>query len=441
LQPAGEATRAARLALAMTVLALACLFFNNSTRYPYDIGFDANAHIAYIDYLIEHGSLPLATDGWETYQPPLYYVLAACIFHLTNAWLSLATTGVLVKLLSFLCGIGQVYLVYLAARWVFPRQAVQQFVAIVIAASIPMNIYSAHYVSNEPLAAFFIGLAFVMTMATIAQTGRAPTCVYALIGLSCGLSLLTKFTALAVMPLIVIMVVADLRAKKARWQSVMAVCAILVGTSALIAGWFYVRNWVHFGKPLVGNWDPLAGTTWWQDPGFHTAHYFSRLGLSFEHPYFAGSYSFLDGLFSTFWGDGLYAGMANSADRPPWNYDALAVTYLLAIPAMVFFAIGMVQAIRQSLRQADRYWLPLVGVFAIYGFSIAYMALKIPAYAQIKASYGLYIVMPFALVCAEGFSVFERALRARYWLAPGKWVLYGWLGVIFATVYGAYFIW
>ncbi len=39
--------------------------------------FEGGGHKDYIEYLIEHKSLPVPGDGWEYHQPPLYYVAAA----------------------------------------------------------------------------------------------------------------------------------------------------------------------------------------------------------------------------------------------------------------------------------------------------------------------------------------------------------------------------
>jgi hypothetical protein len=36
------------------------------------VGFDAVAHEAYIQFIQQKHALPLADDGWEMYQPPLY---------------------------------------------------------------------------------------------------------------------------------------------------------------------------------------------------------------------------------------------------------------------------------------------------------------------------------------------------------------------------------
>ena len=105
----------------------------------------------------------------------------------------------------------------------------------------------------------------------------------------------------------------------------------------VLAGWWYARNALHFGTPVVGNWRRLAGqATWWQAPGFHFAGYYLRFGASLWAPFFAGFHSFWDGIYSTLWSDALLGGVARAADRhPQWNYAAMAGVPALSLPATV----------------------------------------------------------------------------------------------------------
>ncbi|MEY2492222.1 MAG: hypothetical protein QOH24_1173, partial [Verrucomicrobiota bacterium] len=52
------------------------LFYNNARLLPYSVGFDAQAHADYIKYVQERHSLPLPNEGYEMFQPPLYYILS-----------------------------------------------------------------------------------------------------------------------------------------------------------------------------------------------------------------------------------------------------------------------------------------------------------------------------------------------------------------------------
>lgn len=44
---------------------------------PFARGFDTHGHLEYIFYIYENFRLPAANYGWETWQPPLYYVISA----------------------------------------------------------------------------------------------------------------------------------------------------------------------------------------------------------------------------------------------------------------------------------------------------------------------------------------------------------------------------
>ena len=53
------------------------LFWNNARLLPFHAGFDSKEHLNYISYIQQHRALPLPNEGWEMYQPPLYYLIAA----------------------------------------------------------------------------------------------------------------------------------------------------------------------------------------------------------------------------------------------------------------------------------------------------------------------------------------------------------------------------
>jgi len=52
---------------------------NNLLEIPLAQGFDLSAHMDYVRYVAERGRLPLANEGWEMSQAPLYYVLSAIL--------------------------------------------------------------------------------------------------------------------------------------------------------------------------------------------------------------------------------------------------------------------------------------------------------------------------------------------------------------------------
>jgi hypothetical protein len=187
--------------LALFIIIWLILFIHNSGRIPLYLGFDAIEHLKYIKYILTHHSLPLPTSGWQMYQPPLFYLLSAVVIKLANLFLPLTKMIYAIKLIPFLSGLGQILISYFAARLVFRDQPISQMIVIVFTALIPMNIYCSHYLSNESLSAFFIGLSLYLTLKIIIQK-RSSITTFWLLGMSIGMGLLTKITILLLIPVI-----------------------------------------------------------------------------------------------------------------------------------------------------------------------------------------------------------------------------------------------
>jgi hypothetical protein len=429
------------LALALALWAI--LFIRNYGRLPIDLGFDGREHLDHIRYLLERGTLPRASDGWEMYQPPLYYLLSAALVKLASIFLPMEKAMYAARLVPFLSGAGQIVLVWLAARLLMPENAIARMFAVAMAAVIPMNIYISHYSSNESLSAVMIALSLYLALRTVASGDAASGDVtqrsFAVIGLSCGLALLSKFTALLVIPVILAAVVAHgLNRDSGSLTDALKPVVTIFLVVAAVSGWFYIRNWSAYGNPLVGNWDAVTGMRWWQDPGYHTSGYFMRFGRVFESPYFSGFHSFWDSIYSTFWGDGDIGGKAYFRSRPPWNYDYMSAAYLLAAPVAVFFAGGLVTMARRAYGDLDVGRLAILWSGYALVFGVVYINLKLPFYGQAKAFYALAGMLPFSLVCAEGFSLADGFLQRRR-LNYARAALRGWFGMLAGAVFLSFF--
>ena len=146
--------------------------------------------------------------------------------------------------------------------------------------------------------------------------------------------------------------------------------------TVLVSGWHYVRVWAHFGTPLVGNYDLASGFHWWQDPGYATFPYFFRFGQSLVSPFFSAFHGLPDGLYSTFWGDGLCGGVGHWGFRPPWNYDLMASGYLLALVPSLAIGLGLFVALVQLVRRPQAEWFLLLGLAAGLTVALLYQVLR-----------------------------------------------------------------
>jgi tetratricopeptide (TPR) repeat protein len=184
-----------------------------------------------------------------------------------------------------------------------------------------------------------------------------------------------------------------------------------LGTCFVVCGWYYLWIWLHFGTPLVGNWDAASQFQWWQDNGYHTLADFMRFGQSLAYPLFSSFSGFLDGIYSTLWGDGLCGGKRDMNDRSPWNYDLMTAGYLLALVPTLIVLAGAAVSVWRFIRQPSAEWFVLLGFSGTFLLALVFMNLKVPCYAQARAIYGLCALVPFCSFGAVGWEVLTRGRK------------------------------
>src|ERR1017187_5576668 len=132
------------------------LFCHNSRVIPITYGFDSPSHVDYIAYIQKHWALPLANEGWEMYQPPLYYGISA----VTLSSFGLSATdkigAIVLRLLTMCFGLAQMALIFMSMRLLFPGRTGQQWLGLMLGAFLPMQLYMSDYVTNETLAATLV---------------------------------------------------------------------------------------------------------------------------------------------------------------------------------------------------------------------------------------------------------------------------------------------
>jgi hypothetical protein len=412
------------------------LFLANMARIGPALGFDISHHLDYIRFILEKQSIPLASDDWTTFHPPLFYLLSSG-FLKTFGFLHFSVKPfLLLKIIPFLCGVGNVWVAYGLARAVFKDDLLKILLAVVFAGFIPMNIYMSAYVGNEPLHAFLAGSSLLMTVHILRGPDiRISQMVY--LGLLMGLAVLTKITAWVLVPVVLIFLAYKMiRVDRNKFQEVVLKSGLLFAGIFMISGWYYVRNVIHFGRPFVINWN-LPGQRWWQDPGFHTIRYYLNFGEALRHPYFSSFHSFWDSIYSTFWGDGLIAGNV-IPDRPDvWNYDYMSTVYLLALPATGIFFIGLLRAIQMVLKKREPTSRLITAFLLISLYSIClfilFSTLGVPIYSQAKAFYCLSVMGPMSVIFALGLGTIHDWVACPRYL--GRACLYGWIASLVSMIF------
>jgi len=412
--------------LGLMIVAWIVLFANNLPQLPALLGFDRDGHQQYIDYILQHKALPLADEGWQMYQPPLYYLLAASLIG-TFGWSASADAALLsLRAVAALTGIIQLLLVFLCLRLLFANRPRLQVVGLLVAGFLPMNLCLSHHITNEGLAALFVTAALYFTLRLLRSEERGTGLAIGA-GVCLGLAMLTKFSALLAIPLVLAALA---------WRAIVPAAsqsgpgaglsrnsglgriALVAGACLAVCGWHYARVWYRFGTPLIGNWDPRLQFAWWQDPGCHTGGWYWRFGQALVCPLFSSIAGFADGVYSTLWGDGLCSGSAIMHFRPQWNYDLMNIGYLLSLVITVLLLAGFIVAVIRFLRQPTPEWFLLLGLAFAFAAGVGLMSLRVASYAQVKAFYALPALLP---ICAAAALGWDWLVGKRSGLRPVMW--------------------
>lgn len=443
LVPAGSGERGAwvnrikpspRAVCGILLVAWAVLAINNFQKVPTYVGFDGGAHVKYIRVFAETGRVPLSDEGWKMSEPPLYYMISALPYLLLSKMLTLETTLLRwLRLLSILCGALQAVVCYRAARHVFPERQDLQTLGTIIGGLLPMNLYASQAIANEPLGALLSGALIVVALGLVREIPLSrPTRRLTLLGLSLGAAILTRTTAVLLVPPLVLLLLYCFLASGWRARRVAFGMGAVLGLATLVAGWYYARNWVEIGRPFVGGWEPRGVWVWWQDPGYRTPGQFLRFGEALLYPVYASLVGLWDSLWATFWADGLLSGIPSFDLRPPWNYDFMLVAGLLAmLPAtgILLGVFGSLAAPTRSLRDGRLFAVCCLG---IYLAAVLFIYLKVPIYSTAKATYTAGLTPCYAVLAAAGLSPLLRLPVARA-------VVWGWIACWGMTAYLAFF--
>jgi Flp pilus assembly protein TadD len=412
----------------MVVLAGAwlALFANNLGLLPNLIGFDVTGHLAYIRYVQERHALPLASEGWEMSQPPLYYVICAALLQMLSLSVADHAGITALRVLGLGIGIAHFVLVWASLRLLFPGERSRPRWGLALAAFLPPLLYLSQYVTNEPLGAALVSASVYLALRLLKQEHFSwRSC--AGLGLCLGAALLAKSTALLAVPAIIgaLLWKAWLRPRSEAPQRPLRTwqVGLVLGVCVAVCGWHYGRVWAHFGSPFIVGSEPQRGISWWQDPGYRTGAFYTQFGEALRHPWFRALQSYGDGVYATLWGDGqLGGGGVETVRCPPWSHDLMCLGYWLALVPTAGILLGCVLALIKFLREPAAEWFLVSGLGFLVVLAMVHMSLAVPYYSIAKAFYGLSALVP---LCAFGAFGLEALCRWSRTLRPAVCILFG----------------
>ena len=271
-------------------------FFGLGTLYSITVPLfeapDEDGHYTYVKYMAEGQGLPVIhVDGEENLvspyvinHPPLYYTLAG----LAASWVGMedledaawynphfdygvrglrgnknavihtqkeafpyrgTSLGVHIgRWVSLLLGSGAVWATYLLTLELFPERRWLALGAAAITAFNPQFLFISARLGNDGAVAGFCSLALWATVRLLNQepTGWQPLWL----GSFLGLALLSKVNAIGLLPVVALAIL--LKAIRHRsLRSFVLWSGMTFGVAMIIAGWWYVRNGLLYGDPLL----------------------------------------------------------------------------------------------------------------------------------------------------------------------------------------------
>ena len=374
---------------------------------------DEWAHYKFAEYVARNRALPppgqRLTEEYqydEATQPPLYYVLAALpvmavdtsdnLVPVVNPyanrgtgeggvnfaihdpqverfpWRGTVLAAHLARLMSTLMGTLGCVATYLLVRFLWPDDPVLALGALALHAFAPQFLFISSVITNDVLVSALGGWALYFGARVILEPPSGLTLLG--LGLCTALAVLTKYTALALLPLVVIALAIGLwrawragQARPMRWRWL----ALGLGSAALLIGAWFWRNWQTTGHLLprfrrqirmMAEHGLLRGLAWGNVPrllryGFHT--FWASFGwgnLSPEKWVFT-ALAVLCGLAAV----GVLLGLWR--ERRPWRWLGVG---LLLLGWLCFLALPLYQELRRGgVLLRGRYLLPALPAVAL----------------------------------------------------------------------------
>jgi len=421
----GDTTAPITALLVFVIIARLVLFLHDTSRLPRTTGFDAISHEEYVQFIQEKHALPDAVDGWEMFQPPLYYLIGAGTLDLFGSSVGEERATHLLRAINCVAGIVQCVLTLLCLRLLFPQNRAAQAAGLLVASFLPAQLCLSQYVTNELLAGLFAtaGLFFLLK---IIKSQKAGASLYISLGAMLGAALLSKSSLMPVAALMLAVTGWHLNSRKSSVIDWSNKIGGMVLTCLAICGWHYVMVWWHHGKLVLGNWDVKSPFLCWQYPGYRTAGYYFHFGGVFVDPLCSGFRSYWDGLYSTLWGDGLASGVGSLAFCPPWNYGLMNSAMVLSTVISLIILIGIAITVIRLVRQSALDWAVMIGIIYLFACAIIFMTLRVPFYSEAKAFYALPALVPFSALMAAGWEWLGRknnVIRNVLWMLLLMWVM------------------
>ena len=208
---------------------------------------------AYVSKLLQ--KLPVQEQhflvSYESFQPPLYYLVAGLTARVVSN--DPKTVLCIGRLIAVLCGAATVYFCWLTTKELAPQAPMLAIASATVVTLLPSFCFNNAHASNDSIVNLNATAAFYVWIRGL----RCPDFDRRLFGAGAmvGLALLSKLTAVALIPglaLVVVFRMFQVRPGNVGWGNWLKRGLYIVGgaglSTVLVCGWWFVRNLFTYGE-------------------------------------------------------------------------------------------------------------------------------------------------------------------------------------------------
>lgn len=365
-----------------------------------DIGApDERQHANYVRRIMEGGGLMVLRpddlelyENYQAHQPPLYYFVAAGWCKVLGAKLDQTDGGMPIRILSIIFGIGSVIGLFYVGLWATGREVIGFGTAAF--ALMPMFVALNSAASNDPQ--LFLLTAWSLAFMIKAVKTEASLKEWVILGVLIGLGILTKTTAVFLLPLAVLTAFLA----KGDWKKWVVPC----GVALIFAIPWWLRNYGIYQDPLAQNAFRASFTNSPQADLFiqglgPVGYWFNMVGW-WTLRSFIGAFGYMD----------IYLFESLGKDKSGSLYTALA--FLFAIPLMT--GIYQVFAVKSDDEETPNRKVGILALTAIVIIGVLFYYFN-KTYFQGQARYLYPAFGAFAVLFAVGIDfILQKRLKTAW---------------------------
>lgn len=229
--------------------------FSNSRLKNNNYTLDFDGHVQYTHYIDQYNRIPNPYFGWETYQPPLYYLINSAFFN--------PSSPQHIQYVDY-SSIGYGIIMILCMFWLLSQYKISSLIQFLVVLAITTTPY--YYIlfteyNNDALVLMLLGLSLVLLNIHLIQDSKIHFTSLALITILLTLSLYTKYTTMLFIIGYFIYLLFLKYQKIISWKRIYYFVAISALVIILFSPWIYFRNYKDTHKLLPTNFDKLTGTS------------------------------------------------------------------------------------------------------------------------------------------------------------------------------------